>query len=225
MPASQEPIQIDNGLYLAADLPPFDSRQSWRATLYSTNKDQTISVENNELLRLNVARQLSTPMSTRGSQVDYIQKVVREGTVEPAGLKNVPAQMRALKESLESVEPQSEILHMGYETMKVAYEAEKQFRINQRIRTIAGYIAIRENLWVVTRNFPAEPNAPRELRIGLARLVGLAMESEGAIQAVPVVSGRNKKLARLLATPGADSKNRGIKVRNVFESTKTRPRT
>ena len=203
------------------ELPRFDHRQAWTGRLESGFNDQTIRVGDDEELHFPAILQRHTPLNRAESQLSLIRQVVHEGTARVPQLARLKALTADIGDELDKLSPQSDHLSAIHEILRKTLAAEEIDRGNEIIYRAAGYIAARDNLWIITKSVAAETMRGRPRDIGMARLVGLTFsDTEQGRPLQAVVKGKNDRAGKLIAR---HSRTSGYpRLLDVIESTKTR---
>lgn len=189
------PREIGPGLYEFEDLQPFNHRQAWTAELAADVNKQVVTVGDQDVVLLSRLRESGKP-SQASSKLSAIQEVIRTGTAEvPQG--RVYKTLSDLQHEIRRVSFTSPWVENSLDELERAVSEAEQRRIEEKIIRVAGYIAVRRSLWVLTRCDPKEAKDQSirklPLAISIARLVGVTFDTSypDRVPARPVVSGKN----------------------------------
>lgn len=228
MAAQQVPVEISPGLYETDSLGMFNKRQAWTGELAAGSEYQFMTVGDQEVLRFSRVKEHS-PLTHRESELSLIRQVVQTGTAKIHELQSVQRAAASLQTAVDNLSPSSESLEVGFDFFRALISIERASRARQKIEDAAGYIAARESLWIVTKSEPIESGTANlnkaPLQIGVARLVGLAIDPEDHKHAVaqPVVNGKNGKIGKLLNVQRDPRPQLHPKQLDVLEGIRTRP--
>lgn len=207
--------ESDPQLYVVEGLPVFNARQAWTAELSYQSGGYTMRIGDSESLRIPVTRPKES-MSHHGAQMDAIREVVQTGTAAVGGLQKVRLLKEQLRDEYAKLLPEDAEQYLAIDYLDAFDKAAERAKISQKITRAAGYIALRPNLWVITK---LTALGTGDKRVSVARLTGLARMAgdDAPTWVLPVVSGKNNVQAVLKNTRRSETKRSYPNVLDVVE--------
>jgi len=224
MTAGSELPESYPSLFVADSLPAFNARQAWTDTFSHARHDRFMHVGNNEILDISSTRD-NGRFSHNSAELALIRKVTQTGTADTRDFDGLHSLETQLEEKYERLSKHLSIPAFANPEILVYlrefnFLAEKE-HIANKISRAAGYIAARQNLWIVTRRTISEPG----IRVSVARLAGLARNATDELPTTvrPVVTGKNGIPSLLKNAQRDRAKSVRPNVLDVIEGSRKRP--
>lgn len=202
------PAPEPTGLFEAQDLSRFDQRQAWFATFDAVTVPSEFQVGERQYVSFDADRARNSKWIGRASaELDLIKNAVH-GVVTNnyLGRYNQAATEIQIAQKYVAAVPYTEqvvdTLALAEEQFEQVIEAEKR----RKLSDAAGYIATRNNLWIVTDAAYKDTEPKPSITVRFGRLIGLSVDEE----TFPVVAGKNDRPALLRPkTPSAQDRRTG----------------